>query len=238
MENNQNNVPPGKNKSSVKEDKYNTILAGLIPGNNTEMLIPKLKYNPESGFSVPFGLLTMLDQPQSGESVLKYNPDSGFSAPEELLAQLNLQKSIPVIDITSTNEYTPDEKTSLLRSFHIYEEGIFLGMIIGITSKEEVIKIMDEYSTNKFDLNMAGSALFYDDISVNFYFDQADILSELDFGNTFRGATSKGLRIGDLLEKAIEIYGAPRMKTSIGAIWDNMKIFSENFLITGIKIRK
>jgi hypothetical protein len=201
-------------------------------------LISSLKFNPESGFTMPAGMLAQLNLAQPADAALKFNPESGFTMPAEIMAKLDLPKPSNTIDITTTSEYTFDEKTSLIKSFYIHEEGIFLGIIIGITSKEEVIKILDEYSSIKFDINIVGSALFYDDISVNFYFDQTDIVSELDFGIGFRGATSKGLRMGDPLDKAIEIYGPPRMKTSIGAIWDNMKIFSDNFLITGIKIRK
>jgi hypothetical protein len=204
----------------------------------TASLVPTLKFNPDSGFSMSAEMLAKLNLSQGTDSLMKFNPDSGFTMPDEMLEQLNLPKSEKAIDITTTNEYTLEEKNSLIKSFSIHEEGIFLGIIIGITSKEEVIKTMEEYSSIKFNINIVGSALFYDDISVNFYFDQCDLVSELDFGNNFRGATTKGLRMGDSLEKAIEIYGAPRMKTSIGAIWDNMKIFSDNFSITGIRIRK
>lgn len=218
MESNKNK----KNDSSgnVEKDKYFTLLANKPPVNNLSLGIP-----------------TLINKPKPDDMVLKYDPDAGFTASEEMLARLNLPKVTNIVDITATNEYTLEEKKSLVKSFYVHEEGLFLGIIIGITSKEDVLKIMEEYSSIRFDINLVGSALFYDDISVNFYF-ESDIVSELEFGNSFKGITSKGLRIGDSLEKAIEIYGPPRMKTSIGAIWDNMKVFSDNFSITGIKIRK
>jgi hypothetical protein len=78
----------------------------------------------------------------------------------------------------------------------------------------------------------------YSNLSLTVYFDDADIVSELEFGNDFKGSTFKGLRIGDTLEKAIEIYGNPRMKSAKGAGWEKLKVFCNGNVINKIKVQR
>jgi hypothetical protein len=60
----------------------------------------------------------------------------------------------------------------------------------------------------------------------------------LQFGDFYKGTTSKGLKIGDSVEKAIELYGAPRMKTPKGAIWPSFGVFCKHEHICTIRLQK
>ena len=207
------------------------------PKVEEELFIPKLNFNPESGFTMSADMLAKLNLIQQNTDMIKENTiiPSPPSPPEE---EVNFpMESVSSINISVTNNYTPQEATSLVKSFNINEEGLFLGIIIGATTKTTAMEIISQYSTTKWQENTNESILAYDDISVTLYFDD-DIVSQLEFGKGFRGHTSKGLKIGDTMETAVEIYGAPRMKSPRGAVWDKIKVFISDGYITSIKIQK
>ncbi|RYX90546.1 hypothetical protein EON78_06945 [bacterium] len=190
-------------------------------------------------------------------SKMSFNPDTGFSIDPAMLAKLNLMNAAaaetpkleeqpvftridnpPAISITETNNYTPDEKTSIVRSFNINEEGVFLGIILGSTTKSQAIEILTKFSSYKYDMETAESILSYDDLSITVYHDDENIVNQLEFGKSFRGNTSKGLKIGDTVETATFLYGPPTMKSPKGAFWKNLKVFCTDGYITSIKIQK
>lgn len=188
-------------------------------------------------------------------SKMSFNPETGFTFDPSILAKLSLnsepaqntnitpQEEVEIkpkekINISQTTEYTKEEASALVRSFNISEEGIFLGIIIGSTQKEAVIEIMGKHSDVKFDNSTTENILEFDDLSITAYFDDENIVNQLEFGKKFRGNTSKGLRIGDNLEKAIELYGNPMMKSPKGAVWKGLKVFFTDGEITSIKIQK
>ncbi len=180
-------------------------------------------------------------------SKMSFNPETGFSIDPSMLAKLNLNSPQPPkqqepikqsINISETNQYSVTEASALVRSFNISEEGMFLGIISGTTNKAQVIEILSKYSEHKYNQDTQESILIYDDISLTIYFDDENITNQLDFGKSFRGNTNKGLRIGDTVEKAIELYGPPAMKSPKGAIWKNLKVFCTDGSITSIKIQK
>lgn len=180
-------------------------------------------------------------------SKMSFNPETGFSIDPAMLAKLNLtQASTPpkpvekplTRNISNTNEYSASEASALVRSFNISEEGMFLGIIIGSTERSKVIEILSKYSEHKYKEDTNESILIYDDISLTVYFDDENITNQLDFGKNFKGTTNKGLRIGDTVEKAIELYGPPAMKSPKGAIWKNLKVFCNEGRIISIKIQK
>lgn len=151
--------------------------------------------------------------------------------PEELHS-----KPVNGINISETNKYSMEEINSLGKHFYIYEVGIFMGIIIGKSTKEKVLEIM-KYNTG-INLEQVSNEpiIYYNDISVNIYFDEFNIVTELEFEEDFKGSTRKGLRIGDTLDRAIELYGEPKLKTTTGAIWDKLKIFYRDNVIIRIKL--
>ncbi len=149
------------------------------------------------------------------------------SRPEFLQQAIEQQKAVENIK----------SETDFNKKFTIFEPGVALGIVVGKTLRKDVIEIMREFS--KYSPMGNDLLYFYNDISLSIFFDDNDeSVSELKFGSDYRGKTSKGLGIGDTVEKAIEIYGAPRMKSPKGAIWDKFAIFCEKGLITSIRIQK
>jgi hypothetical protein len=162
---------------------------------------------------------------------------------------LNQQPEQPTSMVRAVPEYFKEahEKQQILEQFRketnhlkkltIYEVGIAMGIIVGKTKRDEVIEIMKSFS--KFNLNSFEPFYFYNDLSVTIFFDENDdTVCELKFGNSYQGATSKGLFIGDPVEKALLMYGQPRMKSDRGAIWEKFAIFCERNMITSIRLQK
>lgn len=143
------------------------------------------------------------------------------------------------INVSKTNEYTIEEKHSLVKSFNIIDEGIFLGIAVGFSNKEQVKAIMERYSKIKYEVNGNEPLWEFPDMSITIYFEE-NVVSQMEFGKTFRGVTSKGLKIGDSIEKATELYGPPIMKAAKGVIWKNLKVFCQDGdgIITSIKFQK
>ena len=192
-------------------------------------------------------------------SKMSFNPNTGFTIDLAMLARLNLMSATPApppappkdekpvfirpeeavgISISNTSQFSVEERNSLVRSFNIIEEGIFLGIIIGSTNKTQAIDILSQYSSYKYDSETAENIISYDDISITVYFDEENIVNQLEFGKSFRGNTSKGLKIGDTVENAIALYGPPTMKSPKGAFWKNLKVFCSAGYITSIKIQR
>ena len=117
----------------------------------------------------------------------------------------------------------------------IDESGIALGIIVGITNKNQISEIMKKYTKNN--PTDDGIVFFYTDLSLSIFFHD-DIVSEMKFGNLYKGSTLKGLFIGDTVDQAIEIYGQPKMKSPKGVMWNKFAIFCEKNIITSIRIQK
>lgn len=125
-----------------------------------------------------------------------------------------------------------------VKKLKIYECGVALELVIGKSTKSEVIQIMTKYSKVDSSLQRDFQIIFYDDLSLMMIFDESEILEEINFGETYKGQTSLGVSIGDKLEKAIEIYGRPKTCTIKGAVWDNIAFFSQSSqVISSIRLR-
>lgn len=146
--------------------------------------------------------------------------------PDALAAVVEQRKLIDKIRY----ETNPEKK------YMIDESGVALEIIVGSTKKSEIAEIMKFYS--KSVPSNDEIFYFYHDLSLSIFFDYDDIVSEMKFGSLYKGKTRKGLSIGDTVEKAIEIYGQPKLKSPKGAIWDKLAIFCEKNLITSIRIQK
>lgn len=118
----------------------------------------------------------------------------------------------------------------------INEFGSALNIALGISTKLQVVSLMKKHSKivfEHFDLN---NIFNYSDISLRVIFNFKNIVQELQFGRNYPGGTRKGLLIGDTLERAMEIYGQPRIKSLQTAIWLNFAVFLESNIVTGIRI--
>lgn len=148
------------------------------------------------------------------------------SAPKEIR---DLNEKQFAIELLKT-EQDPVKKLT------IFESGVALGIIVGQSTKKEVIDIMKNYSKCVFTEN--DYIHEYTDTSISVFFNDDGIVSELKFMERYKGKTSKGLAIGDVVEKAIQIYGQPKMKSPKGAIWQGFSVFCDRGFITSIRIQK
>lgn len=129
-------------------------------------------------------------------------------------------------------------ETETFNKYTIYEEGVALEIILGKTTKNEVLKIMNNYSSEKFKFDDVSQILIYQDLSLTILFSENEIVSEMRFGKLYKGKTSKGLGIGDDIKKGLDIYGRPDVFTLKGAIWKNIALFtSDGNKISSIRIR-
>jgi hypothetical protein len=104
------------------------------------------------------------------------------------------------------------------------ESSCILGLFVGSTKKDEVVERMKTVSKVSYDNNLQESIFYYTDLGVNFFFNEEDIINEIEFTEKYKHKTTQGLKIGDVIDKAIEVYGAPRMKSAKGAIWNRFSV--------------
>lgn len=133
---------------------------------------------------------------------------------------------------TISNEVDP------IKRLTIYENGVAMEIILGKSTKSDVISVMKKYSKVIINLNTVGQIIIFDDLSVNVLFNESGFAEEINFGSFYRGKTSNGVSIGDTLEKAISIYGKPKIGTMRGVVWDNLAFFSQDGkTITSMRMR-
>jgi hypothetical protein len=123
----------------------------------------------------------------------------------------------------------------------LFENGVFLGIVLGFSKRSEVKDIMNDYSECLIineNIKNYSSLFFYRDLDVAFCFDNSETVKEITFGKRFKGKTSKGLKINDDINQAINIYGIPKISET-GFInsfdWEKLHVFSENQHITHIR---
>jgi hypothetical protein len=174
--------------------------------------------------------------PEVGNDVVK----------NEIEAYLNAKKAESLVKTIPDHVQRALEQSEALgkirnekaHEFTIYESGVALGIVVGTTTRQEVTEIMKNYSKISFAADNTEPIYFYNDVFLYVYFDNQNTVMELRFVNDYIGATSKGLKLGDKIEKAIEIYNQPKMKSPKGAVWDRFAVFSDNNIINSIRIQK
>lgn len=123
-----------------------------------------------------------------------------------------------------------------VKKLTVFESGVALGIVVGQSTKKDVIEIMKNHS--KVTFTEQDYIHEYTDTSISVFFNDDGIVSELKFMERYKGKTSKGLGIGDVVDKAIQIYGQPKMKSPKGAIWQGFAVFCDRGFITSIRIQK
>ncbi|MBC7476178.1 MAG: hypothetical protein H7263_17985 [Candidatus Sericytochromatia bacterium] len=229
-----NNLPPDvanllsqmQASTNTKSEKNLTRqeLAKNLPDEAVELMkkIQELNINKANISNTSPGLMVQVKQEISQNK----STELVRSAPEEIRLALQ-QKEI----IEQTNNST-DLKTKMI----IHESGIFLGVIAGQSTKIDVDTIMKAYT--KFPAKNDDNELmfFYKDMGLTVFYNDDMIVRELQFSSPYKGSTGKGLNLGDSLEKAITIYGPPRMKSPKGAIWTKFGVFCQNNNVSSIRI--
>jgi DNA-binding response OmpR family regulator len=130
------------------------------------------------------------------------------------------------------------KETDPVKKLTIYESGVVLGIVIGRSDKDDVIKKMKNFSKTDAESQRDNQMFIFDDISFTILFNDAEIVESFTFGTAYKGSTGLGISIGDPLTKAIKVYGKPRTCTVKGAVWDNLAFFSmDNLYISSIRLR-
>lgn len=200
------------------ENKQNSEIDRQTEGLLRRMLLQESLAEVPSG-NEPMNpiLLTTLDGTKKIDKHEKLNVPPP-PPPKEEVKTVNLDKN-------KSCEYIVDE-----------ENGIF-GIKIGKSTKQDVSKAMSmickyiEYEITK-------RVFRYDEIGISYSFDDNNIVHEIYFSYPFSGCTTKGLKIDDSIEKAIKIYGNPKVKTPSAATWNNLSVFLNEGIITTIKLRE
>jgi CheY-like chemotaxis protein len=139
----------------------------------------------------------------------------------ELHLPLKKNKNLDETEVEGSDSKTHDD------DFTIDETGSVLNIHLGATSMEQVKTIMKKYSSSTGDFKYSRAILAYDDKGLNILFDESGRVKEINFGKGFPGKTSKGLKIGDSIDKAHEIYGPSQYSTNKSAIWEKFSVFGE-----------
>jgi len=159
-----------------------------------------------------------------------------FFAEEEEPVQIEEPQDETVDPVTQEDESTDylededDEKSdgSFLASlaemtdYQIDETGKILGIKVGVTNKKEVAEKMGEPDRLKEDV------FYYDDLGIAIYFNEGDIIEEVIITAPYWGKTTKGIGIGDSMEKVYEVYGLPKMYTDNIIVWQKLSISSDS----------
>lgn len=116
-----------------------------------------------------------------------------------------------------------------------------LDLVINKSNKQDTINTLQTLSKVDYTKNIQEPIFYFTDIGLTFYFDENDILTEIEVDEKYRRSTTLGLKVNDTIDKAIELYGAPRMKSAKGAIWNNFSIImrdrSNEIMFIRLKIR-
>ncbi|MFN8672032.1 MAG: DUF4388 domain-containing protein [Candidatus Sericytochromatia bacterium] len=143
---------------------------------------------------------------------------------DEQINNLNdIQDNNKLLNETKTkSNNTVNEALSL--TINEFERSV-LGLRLNITTKKETQEILKGYSYND---SINPNLIIYDSLSIILLFDKNSILSEITFGLNYKGETSKGLKIGDSIEKAVSIYGTPTLSSDKVIVWNNLYAFHQN----------
>jgi len=156
-------------------------------------------------------MVSIQSDPNAGVSVIRKRPEY-------------LEKAIS--DIESRDRFEID-----------IENCAVLDLCVNKNNKDDVIKNLKTLSKANYDGNKNESIFYFTDIDIAFYFDENGIIDEIEIGEKYKHSTTKGLKIGDTLEKAIEIYGNPRMKSAKGAIWNRFSVLMDAKEIRLIRLK-
>ena len=208
------------NRKKIVLDDPNLLQNLIQSGHSPQdaMLLMQQMTQQSSMDSLPPEAIALMQQmisvqadPNAGASVIRKRPDY-------------LEKAIK--DVESRDRFEIDIERSSVLDLHVNQQ-----------TKEDVIKTLKTLSKVSYENNKSEAIFYFTDIDISFYFDENNTVNEIEIGEKYKHSTTKGLKIGDDLEKAIELYGNPRMKSAKGAIWNRFSILMEGKEIRLIRLK-
>lgn len=116
------------------------------------------------------------------------------------------------------------------------EKSLF-GIKVGQTKKSEAYTIIRYRLRNETSYSRTAMFQSFPEIGVSLYFSEIDIVEEIVITAPFSGTTTKGLRVGDSMEKAVKYHGEPKIRSLVSAFWSKFSVFIKDETIVSIKIR-
>lgn len=188
------------------------VLRDSIPSEAAKMISQMIQQEmPEAKSHLPI----------EAQELMQQIANTGFIQPNEqevgLVRKRSDELERAMHQIASVDRYQIDIENSTV-----------IGLTVNKSTKNDVINEMKSMSKIDYNNNFQEAIFYYTDAGITFFFDENDVISEVEFDSKYKKTTSKDLKIGDTLEKAIEIYGPPRMKSAKGAIWNRFSILMED----------
>jgi len=240
--------------SQPDSSEFVNKLAKKIEGISDTKGIKKIILDsPDSTAEMLHGVVSA----RAGDFVKKISgvPVQGFELPEEVrnLMEQMIQtqpKIVPENTVAGTDliRKVPEEVESALNQAE-FEKNNFIdvnncslfGVSVNFSKRDDVKAKMNEISKFIYEEDNKDLIYYYSDAGVNFYFDENDLVNEIEVDSKYKYQTTKGLKVGDPLETAISLYGLPRMKSAKGAIWDKFSVLlhdrSDEIRLIRLKVR-
>ncbi len=117
------------------------------------------------------------------------------------------------------------------------KEKTVFGIKIGQTSKKDAYTCIRYRLREEVHFNSNSMFQAFPEIGISMYFSDKDIIDEIVITKPFTGITTKGLRIGDSMEKAIEYHGEPKIRSLVSAFWSDFSVFIKDEIVESIKLR-
>ena len=205
-------LAPGAEELMQKLAGGNTLSQSEADALSQKLLNENTPPNPATASipGLPQEAAALMQQMMAMQAApVKENPDAGLGMirkrPEFL------EKAIK--EVASRNRLEVDIENSSV-----------LDLFVNLSTKQNVIANLKTLSKVDYAQQEQEQIFYYTDVGISFYFDENGVINEIEIDEKYRHQTTKGLKIGDPLERAIECYGAPRMKSAKGAIWNRFSI--------------
>ena len=179
-------------------------------------------------------------------NVLKlFKPETDKKAVQEFLDLLNkmpnmtekkIQEEINKITLNGLIKApSSDLQKPQISLINETEKSLF-GIKVGETKKSEAFNIIRYRLREETHYNREAMFQSFPEIGVSLYFSDTDIVEEIMITKPFTGTTTKGLRIGDHMEKAVKYHGEPKIRSLVSAFWGKFSVFIKDEIVESIKL--
>lgn len=162
-------------------------------------------------------------EPSTGKEVLK-----NFTNMPEKISHEELPFS-KIIKLTASLNKHPSNKLDEINK-SVY------GITINKSTKSSIEELVNNMS-DKTGIVFDNCSIEIKKLGLTIFFSSNNIVKEIVLTSPFRGETIKGLKIGDDINKAISLYGQPKIRSLVSAFWSNFSVFLKSDMISSIKIR-
>lgn len=190
-------------------------------------LLQEIKSIPKNIMTSSSDEINILNQNMMLNQKVAENPDAGFNL---------IRKRPDFIEKAIKNAESRDRFLINLDNCSV------LDLRVGNSNKYDVINTLSTLSKINYEKNIQESIFYFTDIGLTFYFDNNDIIDEIEIDENYKKPTRRGLKINDTFERVVELYGKPKMKSEKAAIWSTFSILMRykinEIMLIRLKIRE